>query len=84
MKALLLASTLAFATTTTTATQAGSAVYVPPAASGVEAPMANSGPVNWLVPLAMIAIIVLATTSDDDPYRKAAAELSLIAAPCGK
>ncbi|UPH71945.1 hypothetical protein LGT41_0003755 [Abyssibius alkaniclasticus] len=82
MKALLLASTLAFAAAT--ATQAGGAVYVPPAASGVEAPMANSGPVNWLVPLAMIAIIVLATTNDDNPCRKAAAELSLIAAPCAK
>ncbi|MEX0970289.1 MAG: hypothetical protein WD046_07595 [Paracoccaceae bacterium] len=81
MKALLLAATLAFAATSST--QAGSFAYIPPESTGVEAPMA-SGTANWLVPLAIIAIIVLVASGDDDDCRKFAAESSLAVAPCVK
>ena len=47
------------------AAMAGAAVYVAPAVTEVQEPMRN-GSGAWLIPLAIIAILALTLTGDDE------------------
>ena len=59
------------------AAHAGNVVYIPPEMVAIEEPM-RAGIGNWLIPLAIIAIVALALTSSDDEPRDPCRD----AAPC--
>lgn len=78
MKSIAFAAALALATVTTA--QAGSAVYIAPESGVVEAPMAN-GATNWLIPLAIIAIVALTLTNNDDCRKRSSAASGNLSIP---
>jgi len=71
MKSVVFAIALAVATASIAL--AGSVTYIAPQPSGVEAPMANTA-TNWIIPLAIVAILVL-TLSNDNCIKRANASV---------
>ncbi|MEX0971130.1 MAG: tail fiber domain-containing protein [Paracoccaceae bacterium] len=82
MKRLAIAALLSAAAAAGSLANAGSAIYVPPVPTEVETPMRN-GSGAWLIPLAIIAILALTLTGEDDEIAVSDARLKTGISPAG-